>query len=143
MSFRNLLAQVADRNMRQLRERAFAANAIAKSLTGVDRQKMYAVKHRSGSRAVELGAARLSEVLLGDATVFCGVSFSPSCGGGRLHLPLDERVTPLAQEILLKQAGKMIGPRTFGSLSRTDRTPSVPPRCSVSDDLRQAQRRAA
>lgn len=72
---------------------------------------MYRVKHSSGSRAIELDAAIFSEVILRGNHLYCGIAFPDSIGGGRIHLPLDERISVGAKTRLLLQANSVIGSR--------------------------------
>ncbi len=115
MTFKEILAKTELANLKRLEERARSANAIAKSLHGNSRHLAYEVKHKSIARAIELGA-RLSEVSLGERSIICGVEFPKAVGGRRLHIPLDAAGN--AKEVLLKQAGRMIGPRTYESVRR-------------------------
>jgi hypothetical protein len=113
MTFKEILAKTELENLKRIESRAQSANAIAKGLHGNSRQLAYAVKHKSIARAVELGA-RLSEVSLGERSIICGVQFPKVVGGRRLHIPLDAAGS--AKEVLLKQAGGMIGPTTYDSV---------------------------
>jgi hypothetical protein len=78
-SFQDILIRVRRSNVRRIRDRAFAANRIAKLSTGHSRAAAYALKDRAIGTLVMLGEGRILR-LYGRPI---GVAFRD---GGQLHL---------------------------------------------------------
>ncbi|MCL5005135.1 MAG: hypothetical protein M1404_01265 [Acidobacteria bacterium] len=79
MTFAQILQRVHRQNLVALKDRAFAANRIAKLTFGRSRRAAYSVKDKSISRLLTFGEARILR-LYGRPT---GVRFR---SGGQLHL---------------------------------------------------------
>jgi hypothetical protein len=101
MTFDRILSAVQSENISRLKDRAFAANRLAKITAGTSRQICYRTKDKAINALLRYRAASLSALELSVREAEIGIAF---VGGGRLHTKpssLDSEARNVLQQQLI------------------------------------------
>jgi hypothetical protein len=98
-TFAAILSAAQRDNVTRLKDRAFVANRVAKSISGISRRLCYQVKDKAISALVRCGAASVYTFEVLTHGVELGVAFA---GGGKLHA-LPSRLDANARLVLQQQ----------------------------------------
>jgi hypothetical protein len=82
MAFRDIIKAVQQRNVVRLKDRAFAANRLAKATTSQSRATCYRVKDAAINALLRHDSAFVDVVDLSSSEAIIGIRFA---GGGKLH----------------------------------------------------------